>query len=592
MKKWVEMFTHFLKNKIYVIVLALTAACSYGFMITNYAIGIDDTPYAYYFEEGLSAIVGRWVMFLLNKVVNIAEFAPFLTDLVGVLIFMVAVTAWCVLFYSILGDRVPGYGYLFFACIFLSCPLISEVYVYYLHNGIAIGYLCSGISLYLFSEAVDSWFVKKNGKGGEKYAAEGCVTERLALGKRLILLAGVAVFLWIALGCYESFMMVWLMGVCLILMLKRICGKRDNVFAVIGIAGVVAVGGIILRSITISLVTAIFDLEYLKDDAVQRSITELVGWIFEEGAFSNFAMALKRTYVMYGVFACAYYPIFVFVLATIVIMIVALWMSIRKKDVWIFLLTIEAYVAAFSLIVIEGKVTFYRAAQFLPVICGLGALLFVYAVQGIVGVGISCLQKKLGKNGKSLKTEMVKIEKMAIVIKSVAIFLLSSVLWNQCADMNKWFYIDYMKYEAAKETMNAVALELEKGFDTTKPIVFTGIYEIPESIIQDAYVGYGTKEYSWMVRTTTWLDAHLLEKFYRDQGVIVAQMPSLSVIEWGRTAFDTDEELVKFFNMHGYSYLPLLDVEYEEAEKWAAGLASFPQEGSIKDAGEYIIVNF
>lgn len=542
----------FLKNKIYVFVLALTAACSYGFMITNYAIGIDDTPYTYYFEEGLSAIVGRWVCFLLNKVVNIAEFAPFLTDLVGVLIFMVAVTVWCALLYSVLGDRVPRYGYLFFSCIFISCPLISEVYVYYLHNGIAIGYLCSGISLWLFVQWLDAVI------GGRK---------------AITFLAGSAVFLWIALGCYESFMMVWLMGVCLLLVLKRMCGVRNNVFGAIGVAGVVAVCSIVLRSITISLVTAVFDLEYLRDDAVQRSITELIGWIFEPGAFSNFAMALKRTYVMYGVFSCAYYPITIFVLASLVIVVAAVWMSIRRKDAWIFLLTIAGFVAAFSLIVIEGKATYYRAAQFLPVVCGLGALLFVY--------GTVRLAEKYLPKGTALS-----------VAKTVVIVLMSSVLWNQCADMNKWFYVDYLKYEAAKETMNRVVYELEKGFDTSKPVVFTGIYEIPPSITAPAYVEYGTETYFRMLNLTTWLDEHLLEKFYRDQGIITAQMPTLSVIEWGRTAFGTDAELVKFFEMHGYRLIPLLDTDYQEAEERSLSLPSFPQEGSIVDAGEYLIVHF
>ena len=572
MKKWVDMFTHFWKNKIYVIALALTAACSYGFMITNYAISIDDTPYAYYFEEGLAAIVGRWVLYLLNKVINIGEFAPYLTDLAGVLIFMVAVTVWSTLLYNILKDRVPWYGYLFFACIFISCPLISEVYPYYLHNGIAMGYFFSGVSLCLFMEGMENWLVprKQSGKG-----------EAASIGRRVFLLVGSAICLWLALGCYESFMMVWLMGVCLLLVLKRICGEKPAVIFTILIAGVVAIGSMVLRSITISLITAVFDLGYLKDAAVQRSITELIGWILEPDAFSNFAMALKRIYLMYGVFGCAYYPIFVFVLATIVILVTALWMSIRRRDLWIFLLTVAGYVAAFSLVVIEGKATYYRAAQFLPVLCGLGALLFVYAVESLISKMPGQKESPQGSGAKP-----------AVAVRGIAVLLLSSILWNQCADMNKWFYVDYLKYEAAKETMNQVVYELEKGFDTSKPIVFTGIYEIPPGIIAPAYVGYDTKEYTFMVNATDWLDGHLLEKFYRDQGVIVAQMPTLSVIEWGRTAFGTDGELVKFFEMHGYKLYPLVDWDYSEAEELSASWPSFPMEGSIGDAGEYLIVHF
>lgn len=560
MENWKENFLFFAKNKVYVLLLSLTAVASYGFMITHHAVGIDDTPYSLYFEEGLAAIVGRWVLFVLNKVVTIGDFAPYLTDLAGVLILMVAVTVWSTLFYTILKDRIPGYGYVFFACVFLSCPLISEVYVYHLHNGVAIGYLCSGISLCFFLE-------------GLKWSK-----------KSLACFAGSLLSLWIALGCYESFMMVWLVGICIILMLKRMCGERVKVFAAIGTAGAVGLCVMVVRSITIAVVTGVFGLEALRDDAVQRSVMELVGWILQEDAMAKFAMVLKRTYLMYVVFGCAYYPIRIFLLATVVILIAAIVYSIRRKDGWIFLLSVAVYVAAFSLIVIEGKETYYRCAQFLPVICGFGVL--------VCAGGVSAFEKKLisgAKNG----TAEVRRRKIAGLSRGVACMMLTVILWNQCADMNKWFYVDWQKYETAKETMQNVAYELERKFDTTKPIVFTGIYEAPVSIIQDAYVSYSSQEYKIMLLMTTWMDEHLLEKFYRSPGVWVVQQPTLSVIEWGKNAFDNNAELTKFFEMHGYHLVPNMDMElYETAEEYSLELPAFPREGSIVDMGEYIIVHF
>ena len=73
----------------------------------------------------------------------------------------------------------------------------------------------------------------------------------------------------------------------------------------------------------------------------------------------------------------------------------------------------------------------------------------------------------------------------------------------------------------------------------------------------------------------------------------MAQTPSLSVLDWARYAFDTDEELVRFFAMHGISIQPLLDTkEYEKAEIYSLDLPSFPERGSIVDRGDYIIVHF
>ena len=116
-------------------ILLLTAVCAYGYKVTNVTIGIDDTPSLYYFEEGLIAIVG------LNKVISLAEFAPFVTDFAAVLLLIAAAIVWSALFYSVFGEKIPMTGYAYFAAVFVSCPLISEVFTYFLHNGIAIGYL-------------------------------------------------------------------------------------------------------------------------------------------------------------------------------------------------------------------------------------------------------------------------------------------------------------------------------------------------------------------------------------------------------------------------------------------------------------------
>ncbi len=569
MKKWLEDLAVFYRNKAYVLLLSLTAAGSYGYLITHSTVGIDDTPYSYYFEEGLAAIVGRWVLFLVNKVFHIAEYAPFLTDAAGVLLLMAAVTVWSVLFYRILGKRVPWYGYLFFAGIFLSCPLLSEVYTYHLHNGVSIGYLGCGISLCCFLEGLEKpW------------------------KERLKPFACSAVFLWISLGCYESFMIVWLLGVFLVLLTRRLAAgkyrKTDPVFFSLLQAALLAVCGIVLRSVMILAVTRLFGLQGLRDEAVQRSITEMAAWMLEPGAHAEFGMALKRIFVMYGVFGYAYYPIKIFLMASVMILLFCLWRSCRQRDPWILLLTLGSFAVSFLLVFIEGKATLYRSAQFLPVICGYGALLFVY---GVSGLAKKAEEKKPGHAGG--KAAGRGLGKAAAVLKGVSIFLLAAILWNQCADMNHWFYVDYKKYQEARDLAGRIYHALEADFDISKPVMFTGTYEVPKALVQDAYVEYNSETFYRMNRLAAVVDEHLLEKFYRPYGVWVAQTPSLSVIDWGRYAFDDDSELVRFFHMEGYELQPLLDnTLYPEAEEFSLDLPHFPAEGSIVDRGDYIIVHF
>lgn len=576
---WNGMLHKLCGNRLYMGILLLTAVCAYGYKVTNVTIGIDDTPSLYYFEEGLIAIVGRWVLFLLNKVISLAEFAPFVTDFAAVLFLIAAAIVWSALFYSVFGEKIPMTGYAYFAAVFVSCPLISEVFTYFLHNGIAIGYLSCAVSLCCMREWQLS--IRKQRKGSGLWEKPDCRT--------VTKLAAAAVFLWIAMGCYESFMILWLAGLLLLLLSERIrlgtertarTGER-GVFGTLAGGALAALTAVLLRSLMIVVLTKAFHLEYLQGEAVQRSVTEMLGWMVQPGAFGELIMILKRTFVLYGVFAYAYLPIRIFVLSAVVITVVTLVRVIRGRDLWALILLPTAYLAAFSLLFIEGKATLYRSAQFLPIFCGYGVLLFVYAVWKVT----AWWERKTQKSQNS---------RICRGVRGIAILVLAVIVWNQCMDMTKWFYIDKQKYDAAVQTVDQIALDLERDFDTSKPVIFTGNYEIPYSIVKDAYVSYGDSKYYKMKRLTDLIDPDLLDKYNRgSKGVWVAQTPALSVIDWGRYAFDSDAELVKFFAMHGHSLVACGDIDrYAEAEEESLKLPEYPQDGYIVDKGDYIIVHF
>ena len=497
----------------------------------------------------------------------------FVTDFAAVVILVLAAVVWSALFYSVLGEKVPTAGYAFFGAVFLSSPLISEVFTYFLHNGIAIGYLCCGISLCCVREWQSS--TRKMQKGSGIRQKLGC----LAVAKILT----AAVFLWIAMGCYESFMILWLAGLMLLLLTERIAWGRQekDIFATLVAGAVAALVAIVLRSVMIVVVTKAFHLEYLRGEAVQRSVTEMLGWMLQPGAFGELAMILKRTFVLYGVFAYAYLPIRIFILSAAVILVVTLVRVIRGRDLWALLLLPAAYLAAFSLLFIEGKATLYRSAQFLPVFCGYGALLFVYGIWQLTGTLSPKAKNTAGR-------------KISAGVRALAVLVLAVILWNQCMDMTRWFYIDKKKYDAAVKTVDQIAMDLERDFDTSKPVIFTGNYDIPYSIVQDAYVSYSSPVYYKMKRLADLVDPDLLDKYNRgSRGVWVAQTPALSVIDWGRYAFDSDAELVKFFEMHGHQLVALEDISlYAAAEEESLDLPEYPQEGYIVDKGDYIIVHF
>ena len=73
-------------------------------------------------------------------------------------------------------------------------------------------------------------------------------------------------------------------------------------------------------------------------------------------------------------------------------------------------------------------------------------------------------------------------------------------------DMTRWFYIDKKKYDAAVKTVDQIAMDLERDFDTSKPVIFTGNYDIPYSIVQGAYVSYSSPVYYKMKRLADLVD--------------------------------------------------------------------------------------
>ena len=156
MKTLKQEVSAFLQNKKYIIILILVAVGCYGFKFMHPTIGIDDTPYKLYFEDGLNIVVGRWVSYLLNKFISIGTYAPFLTDFAAVLLLIAAAVLWAIVFKKILKDTVPDWCYLIFSCLFISNPIISEVFTYFLHNSIAIGYTFSALAVYFFIDGIEN----------------------------------------------------------------------------------------------------------------------------------------------------------------------------------------------------------------------------------------------------------------------------------------------------------------------------------------------------------------------------------------------------------------------------------------------------
>lgn len=562
MRELIQEMTSFLKCKIYIAAVGLVAACSYGFTITHYAIGKDDTAISLYFEDGVAPLSGRWCLFVINKIlhIHIGDFAPWMVELVSVLIFILSVTLWCVLWKRVCepGVVLPLWNYLFAAGIFISCPLISEVFIYYLHNGICTGYGVTALALLCLLESLS---LKNN-----RIQSVKCIL-------------GASLLLTVAIGFYESFVIVYIIGgVMTFFLLRLLYGKAGadtkyglKVFTWIRNGFLTGVISILLRSIILAVLKAAYHLQRLENYNVQYRNIFADTFKPEEGLTMN----IKRFYMMYYVHAFVYFPITILVIAIILIGIFSLYYGIRKKDIMLPLCSIAIVLCPLFMSILEsiiaGVPTQYRSSQYVPLVGAFAMLLLLIGLK----------QKKIAK------------------WLSVCCYLVFSVIiFDQCADMNRWFYLDYLKYRDTAEVMDNVAYDLKAGYDISKPIVFRGAYRVPYSISEDAYCDFASPQYRWICRFTDPIDPHLKEKYFAEngRGYVFTEMPIASTLQWGITAFDgTAGQLIEFWNMHGHSSFrcetdPALMEEAEQI-RTKEGMPGYPTEGYIKECENYIIVN-
>lgn len=142
-------FKEFLKDKKYMFSLILVIILSYGFMLTNYSVGIDDLSLNKYVSDTYILSAGRWGTWLTYNILQIKEFTPFWLDFIVVLI--LAITAiFCSCFFKKVSDsKLKRSSYIWFSISFISFPIISSFIVYQPTNlTVVISNLALIISIY------------------------------------------------------------------------------------------------------------------------------------------------------------------------------------------------------------------------------------------------------------------------------------------------------------------------------------------------------------------------------------------------------------------------------------------------------------
>ena len=535
-------------QKLYVIALCITAVCGYGFSLISPSVGVDDTAVEAYFGDGLTVVMGRWTIFLLNKIFPMEKFSPFMMEFIGVMLLCLGATLFAVLLRRLLGKKPGVMACTVFACVFVSNPIISEVWFFYLHNGVDLGYILVALSLWLFIDGME------------------------AVGRKKVLpFLGSMLLTLLAIGCYESFLILYIIGILMSLFLKGLVGEEKitfiSIFKNLMIGALLSVGTIILRSLIIELLTVAFNLLEVKGEMQLRSLSEIMETFGHSDGLANFFMLVKKYWVVYFVNAVVYLPVAGYVFSVVVLGVYAVVVTVKRKNIWFMVLIGGMIFAPFLLTIMEGQVAYYRSCQFMPFFTAVGILLFYLAAE--------------------------KYGKLPVISYAVTAFV-AIFIYNQTAALNENFYVDYLKYENAREVLTTAAREIERKYGSETPVIFTGNHEVPAELVERYCVPYSSEKYQLIATITGVVDEHLIEKFYTPYGYSYAGEVEYSVIQWGVNAFDgTCGQLIRFLNMQGYSFTTIYDRDVQEqARQLGENMPRWPEEGSVTEHEGYILVHF
>lgn len=504
---WNILTEDILQNRPLVFFTILTAILSFGFAVTHFSIGIDDMASSYYLSaDSLGNMVqqGRLLHMDLNTLTRTLEFLPFFMDFVGAFLFTVSALLYCTLFYQATEGKLTTAALTVFTCVYLSSSITAEKFIYQLDVLVTmLSYCCGAVSL-MYAQL----YVKKKD-----------VSAFLKSFATLVL----------SIASYESFIFLYVCGVFALMVLEALYCDDYRSFRSILLDGL---------KYALILITTVF-LYYGLVALVQRSTGQYGIFVRDSiwntstvGFFPTFA-AITGNITQYFAqsLSLRYIPIIAFCLFSLAGTAMSLILSFRKKNGWLALCFLALFLSNFFIHYAIGSFT-ARAAQTFCFFAGFCGLLLVETFRS------------------------------QPLLKNTACAAMVLLVFIQSADMTRWFYNDYARYQKEKFVIDTIANKLVSEYDPSKPLIFTNAP----------------------------LFGHLNTDIYPGR-----QQNGNSLIYWMGYAFEdkTQPFITEVFRFHGYDFVQSPTPEqYDAACEKAEAMAIWPQRGSIQEFQDFIVVNF
>jgi len=523
------MVPEFVKDVWFLGPVLLIALIGFGFSATNETVGIDDLERSRYIGEGNVMVrAGRWGHLVWPAILGTTRFQPYAEQVIGVCLLIAAAVCLAILFHKASGGQLGRLSLTSFACLFVSYPLIAEIWAYSGANVLVAGgyLLASGAVLLLLG-----WRF-----GGQWWRPLGAIA----------LLAIVA-------ASYESLMAVFVLAGFAVLTLGHVFGSAEDrrmggMVRWIGLLAVVAAAGIAVRLVVHQILLLALDLRAQPNGATG------IRWGSASAAATLFNL-IARTFKDYILMALWYPPIALFVAMSLVAVAMAVWVAVRRKT-WAALVPFGGMLASTVVLsLIQGSVTPYRAAQPLAVFV---AFILMLALDFAMRVR----RRWLGV---------------------VAVVAVSVLAVQQAVYLNGLLSLNHLRSEEEAAAVRAIGYRLAAD-SGDKPVIFTGKYALSAAVLEPTMIPVG--DWRW------WLANRIVPGGMKPQVRFVQSIDNSVINWSVRAFGDQSSMLKLFnhygFNYRpaDFSLYP------EAAHYASTNMAEWPKRDSIMDVGDYVIVNF
>ena len=531
----------FVKKIEYIIPVLLTAILSFGFVVTHYSINWDTLAGDRYFEGTELLAQNRYGAVLLNKIFGVWEFNPFFVDCLAVIFLIASAICFCMLFKRISNGKINMVSYTIFSCIFISYPLINEIFTASPASlSICLLFFIISISMHLLYDGVKQNKIKN--------------------------FVYVSIIMTIFLSVYESSAVVYLCCAFVMEILDFLYNNKEKKIqdVVIEMAEIIIplAISVIFTGIIANTIRAIFGIEASQGVAVKQILYK------ELGLIKGLENLITSTFYQYVLNALFYLPITVLQISIILMIILGIVYGKKSKSVTIFLLFIGCIISIFALPIIQGGASYYRTCQSFQIFSAVAFMLFIQYI----------LENHKGK-----------------ILKNICVFLAFLIVLYQAKDLNKIFFINNLRYEQERTTLISVAERLENEYSIkTKPVIFIrNGYKPYDYVLNEV----STKTNDWRARLANAITSKLNpeNKEYSEKNKYIdkpIESTILPYLNWGVAAFsEVNTEIFKWLRFLGYDDIKsgTGKMYLDAIEKQQNGVFD-DAKGEIIEQDEYIVV--